>query len=236
MGSSHRPETPGSAARNDVEGPHGVVEGDPTAAGFSHTQKRACLHCGTSLDGRQASAKYCRKRCAKNAHRRRKCGSMRSAAAIVRPCVDCGKEHQRHGLADRCSDCALLWRSRGRHKARWEREGTGRPNGTPSRYKVHHVFDSPPPVVSSTRGAANELIVAVDLMRRGYHVFRALSPAAPCDLLVQHGELIVRVEVRSTSSGKPGGAVGAKDKGRFDVAAVVAADGTIHYDGLPSAQ
>jgi hypothetical protein len=236
MGSAHGRETPGLAARDAVEGPHPVGAGGPMPPGFYPIQKRVCACCGASMEGRQASAKYCRKQCSKTARRRLKTGSLRRTVVGPRPCVECGNEHQRHGLADRCADCALAWRSTGRHKARWGREGTGGPRGTPSRYTARHVFDSPPPAVASTRGAANELIVAVDLMRRGYHVYRALSPAAPCDLLVQHGEIIVRVEVRSTSSGKPAGAILAKDKGRFDVAAVVAADGTIHYDGLPTAQ
>jgi hypothetical protein len=45
-------------------------------------------------------------------------------------------------------------------------------------------------------GALAELVVTVDLMRRGWHVFRAVSPASPCDLVIVRGATIRRVEVR----------------------------------------
>ena len=58
---------------------------------------------------------------------------------------------------------------------------------------------------TGTTGAISELRVAVDLMSRGYNVFRAMSPACTCDLAVlQNGELL-RIEVRTahiTTSGK----------------------------------
>lgn len=54
-------------------------------------------------------------------------------------------------------------------------------------------------------GALAELIVTADLMRRGWHVFRAVSPASPCDLVIVRGSTIRRVEVktaRKTTLGK----------------------------------
>ena len=48
-----------------------------------------------------------------------------------------------------------------------------------------------------TSGAVSELIACVDLMRRGYHVFRAQSPACPCDLVIMKGAHVQRVEVRT---------------------------------------
>lgn len=49
-----------------------------------------------------------------------------------------------------------------------------------------------------TVGALNELRVSEDLMRRGFHVFRALSPSSPCDLIViDKAGAIHRVEVRT---------------------------------------
>src|SRR5882724_3603848 len=48
---------------------------------------------------------------------------------------------------------------------------------------------------SGTVGALHELLVAADLLRRGYEVFRPLSQAASCDLLVLHGRQLLRVEV-----------------------------------------
>ena len=47
-----------------------------------------------------------------------------------------------------------------------------------------------------TVGALAELMVAVDLMRRGYEVFRALSPSASCDLAILGTSGLRRVEVR----------------------------------------
>ena len=38
-------------------------------------------------------------------------------------------------------------------------------------------------VSPATRGAIAELRVATDLLARGYHVFRSVSPASPCDLI-----------------------------------------------------
>lgn len=39
-------------------------------------------------------------------------------------------------------------------------------------------------LMAGAAGAIGELVAATDLMRRGYHVFRAMSPVSPCDLLV----------------------------------------------------
>jgi hypothetical protein len=54
-----------------------------------------------------------------------------------------------------------------------------------------------PSLQSGTIGAMAELIVATDLLKRGYEVFRALSPAASCDLAVLKDGKLLRVEVRS---------------------------------------
>lgn len=56
-----------------------------------------------------------------------------------------------------------------------------------------------------TVGAIAELIVAVDLMKKGYHVFRSMSPSCPYDLITFRGEEIKRLEVKTaykTLSGK----------------------------------
>lgn len=44
-------------------------------------------------------------------------------------------------------------------------------------------------------GALGELVVSADLMRRGYAVFRALSPSCPCDLIAMKDDKLLRVEV-----------------------------------------
>jgi len=50
---------------------------------------------------------------------------------------------------------------------------------------------------TGTIGAINELIVCVDLMSKGCEVFRAVSPASPCDLAVLKNKKLFRVEVTS---------------------------------------
>lgn len=87
----------------------------------------------------------------------------------------------------------------------------------------------------------NELVAAADLMRKGYHVFRALSPSCPCDLIIYHGEdpeRVVRVEVR-TARRNASGDVQRKhsphERHRYDIKAFVQHDGTVLYDpDLPS--
>ena len=54
------------------------------------------------------------------------------------------------------------------------------------------------PLSTGTKGALAEMRVATDLMARGLHVFRAVSPACPCDLIVMllSGRTI-RIEVKT---------------------------------------
>ncbi len=54
-----------------------------------------------------------------------------------------------------------------------------------------------PVLPHNTMGTISELIVASDLMLRGYEVFRALSPASSCDLLAMGSDGILRIEVRT---------------------------------------
>lgn len=86
----------------------------------------------------------------------------------------------------------------------------------------------------STAGAFGELLVSADLLKRGYHVYRALSPAAPCDLLIfKDSEQPLRVEVRMGQIHKNTGMltfslVLQKDSGRADLFAIVV-DESINY-------
>lgn len=86
---------------------------------------------------------------------------------------------------------------------------------------------------TGTAGAISELLVAADLLRRGYAVFRALSQSCSCDLAILKGSQLLRVEVRSgyrTVNGAVSSSIQSKDKGRYDLLAVVfRADGSIHY-------
>jgi hypothetical protein len=87
---------------------------------------------------------------------------------------------------------------------------------------------------SGTVGAINELRVGVDLLAKGYAVFRALSPSCLCDLVLLFDDRAFRVEVTTghrSSSGKlyfP-----AKDPARYDVLAVVLPDSIVYSTTLP---
>lgn len=50
---------------------------------------------------------------------------------------------------------------------------------------------------AGTVGAVGELVTAADLLQRGYEVFRSVSPAATCDLLISRNGHILRIEVRT---------------------------------------
>jgi len=54
------------------------------------------------------------------------------------------------------------------------------------------------------RGAASELLAAAWLIHKGYHVFRALAPSCPVDLIAyRDNETPLRVEVKSASYSAP---------------------------------
>src|ERR1700675_586893 len=80
-------------------------------------------------------------------------------------------------------------------------------------------------LVSGTVGAMNELLVAADLLRRGFSVFRAMSQACSCDLAVLKGRTLLRVEV-TTGTLTPGGKISyaPHDRENFDIMAVVLGD------------
>ena len=52
---------------------------------------------------------------------------------------------------------------------------------------------------TGTKGALSELLVAADLMAKGYEVFRALSPSCSCDLIANNGKGLLRIECRTGS-------------------------------------
>lgn len=88
-------------------------------------------------------------------------------------------------------------------------------------------------IPSGTTGAMHELKVAVDLMNNGYNVFRALSPACPCDLAVLIDGRLVLVEVTTgfklVSGRITHGHLGKNDSGKYDILAIVFYDNSIIY-------
>lgn len=116
-----------------------------------------------------------------------------------------------------CRDKETLLRNQARHKQRVVEVNGGltHPKGLPS----------------VTVGALNELRVCADLMSRGVHVFRALSPGCPCDLIAMVGLSVYRIECKSCYR-NPNGSVRRPIHGHpdgFDVMACVLPDGAIFY-------
>ena len=102
-------------------------------------------------------------------------------------------------------------------------------------YKARCPTYEPSKVSSGVIGAMHELLVSADLMRRGYEVFRALSPACSCDLVILKEGRLLRVEVRTAQksiSGKLSWTNSKKDIGRSDMLALVVEGRDIVY--LPS--
>jgi hypothetical protein len=61
-------------------------------------------------------------------------------------------------------------------------------------YLAPSQFPGLPP---TTVGAINEFRVAIDLLGKGYEVFRALSPACSCDLAILRDSRFLRLEVKT---------------------------------------
>jgi hypothetical protein len=81
-------------------------------------------------------------------------------------------------------------------------------------------------MVTGHRGAASELYAAADLIERGYEVFRAVSPAAKADLLIEKPDgSVERIQVRTGKRHKGINNKGTRltydNKGKYDRLAVV---------------
>lgn len=88
------------------------------------------------------------------------------------------------------------------------------------------------PLAAFATGAvaeANEMRVAIDLLSRGYEVFRSAFPAQSCDMLVRFADTTMRIEVTSGNYTGSGTLVHPeRDPTKYDVMAVVA-NGKITY-------
>ena len=74
----------------------------------------------------------------------------------------------------------------------------------------------------------HELLVSVYLMKHGYHVFRAMSPSCPCDIVAFTDNGLYRIEV-TTGSGEMRHPPKKKDHYRYDYMAVVFHEGDIKW-------
>lgn len=71
-------------------------------------------------------------------------------------------------------------------------------------------------------GAIAELEVSADLLKKGYAVFRSVSPACSCDLIAMKDRKVLRVEVKTGYQNKDGKIQSNKPKQTdYDILAIV---------------
>jgi hypothetical protein len=78
---------------------------------------------------------------------------------------------------------------------------------------------------TGTVGAIGEIMVSADLMKKGYEVFRALSPSCSCDIAILQNKKLLRVEVKTGYKNPdekitPFNSLKTKEK-KFDILAIV---------------
>ena len=94
----------------------------------------------------------------------------------------------------------------------------------------YRAINPAPALASATTGALHELMVAADLLRKGYSVFRALSPSCPGDLAVIFPDGMKLVEVTTgyrSATGRLNWPPHAEHT--FDILAIVEHTGCISY-------
>jgi hypothetical protein len=85
-------------------------------------------------------------------------------------------------------------------------------------------------VAPGSTGAMHEMLVCVDLLRKGYAVFRSVSPHSPFDLVAIKEGLPVSLEVTTgcyTTTGRITHPT--KDRAKFDHLVIVTHEGEIIY-------
>lgn len=96
--------------------------------------------------------------------------------------------------------------------------------------RVHRELNPPTGLPTPTAGALAELRVAADLMARRWHVFRALSPACPSDLVILRSDKVLRVQVRSAYRTKDGRFTVNRKNSEHDILALHFGNGEIRYE------
>jgi len=98
-----------------------------------------------------------------------------------------------------------------------------------SQFKSLQQYPGIPP---GTVGAIGELVVAADLLQRGYEVFRSLSPSASCDLAILKDGQLLRIEVRTGYQSAEKKLIVSNKNHRADVLAVNTNAGIIYIPTL----
>jgi hypothetical protein len=92
------------------------------------------------------------------------------------------------------------------------------------------------PISTAVKADMHALLVAADLFRQGFAVFRKLGRATPCDLVIVQGRRCWRVATRTVRYATLPHSRGQiyprqpPDPKRFDVVAYVLPDGVIRYE------
>lgn len=148
----------------------------------------------------------------------------------ARVCIHCESIIRDGGVpgqlycSETCKDAATIG-VRSRKIRRVKAKVRSRPMSKP-RSRVPNI----PGVSSGMLGAFNELMVSADLLLRGVHVFRAVSPSCPCDIIALHDAKIIRIEVTTGYLTVDGDvSFNRHDTSNYDVVAAVVARETIVY-------
>ena len=98
--------------------------------------------------------------------------------------------------------------------------------------KRHHSLNPQTKLSRPASGAVSEYRTIIDLLHRGFEVFRSVEPGASCDLAILKDNKLLRVEVKSirySTSGKP---YAFKGQVKADILASVLSDTIIYIPPL----
>ena len=90
-------------------------------------------------------------------------------------------------------------------------------------------------VCAGTVGAIAELVVSTDLLKRGFAVFRALSPSCSCDLVILKSNKLLRLEVKTGYRNPQSGKIvtpQSKTKNTYDILAAVVGEEIIYVPAI----
>lgn len=156
---------------------------------------------------------------------------IRGMSVSVTKCERCGDRFERYWIPGSPAPvfCEICEATRLVEKSRLETEKIAEQSRR-DLLALHGSVDHPAHLVPSSLGALNELRACVDLMTRGFHVFRAQSPSCPCDLIAMRESVCYRVEVRTARRSKNGRLLyPPRNPSKSDTLACVLPDGVVVY-------
>lgn len=104
-------------------------------------------------------------------------------------------------------------------------------------YKKRYYHYKSSHMPTGTVGAISELKVVVDLLSKGYEVFRSLSPNCSCDLAILQNHKLFRVEVKTSYITDSGSFPHSKGKSKnYDILAIVADTKIVYQPSLSEFQ